>query len=118
MFASSSFIPVMTGQFRRTDGYDRFGTAAYTDWESVGLSVVKLDLTMQPTSIRTDKSGSKSRAEEDHLIGRVLADKDIPHGSILKFAGREFRVVGVFPRYDMDARINHWQIDFTPWREN
>lgn len=90
---------------------------AFGSWKPFGLSIVKLDLTMQPTSIRTDKSGSKSRADEDHLIGRVLSDTDIPHGALLRILGQRYRVIGVFPRHDMDGRINHYQIDLQPWRD-
>ncbi len=116
MFATSSFIPVSRGTYKVIAQHDRFGRSAFADRGSFGFSIIKLDLTIQPTSIRTDKSGSKSFATEEVAAGRILSDVELPHGAIVSIRGQDFQVIGVFPRHDMDGRVNHWQVDLALWR--
>lgn len=118
MFATSSFKPVLRGTFQKVMGHDRFGRSGFSDPIPFGLSVIKLDTTVQPTSIRTDKSGSKSFADEPTVSARILSDTLLPHDAVVSIGlvAERYRVMGVFPRYDMDGRVNHYQIDLTLWR--
>lgn len=71
----------------------------------------------QPTSIRTDKSGSQGRADEPVVQGRLLIENRVEPvgGDLIKFRGRTYRVVDVAERFDMDGLVNHYQVDIERW---
>lgn len=83
----------------------------------IGLAPVTLERKLQQTSIRTDKSGSKSHAEEETTNGRFLLEPIVEpqEGDVLVFEGRSYRLIVVFPQHDMLGTINHYQVDAAEW---
>jgi hypothetical protein len=79
--------------------------------------VVRIEQMTQPTSIRTDKSGSQGRAYEKIIAGRFLIEnsKEPSSGDLITVRGKTYEVVDVFPRYDMDGLVNHFQVDIERW---
>src|SRR5680860_267688 len=104
MFLTSTFIPQMQGQIKSPTGFTATGDATFGRPRSVGLSVVRIERMTQPTSIRTDKSGSQGRADENAVQGRfLLENRERPYGGdLIQVRGVLYEVLDVFPRYDMD----------------
>jgi hypothetical protein len=72
---------------------------------------------MQPTSIRTDKSGSQGRADESVVQGRLLIENRVEPtgGDLITVRGTTYKILDVFPRFDMDGLVNHYQVDIGRW---
>ena len=117
MFPTSTFIPQMKGQLKSPNGYTATGDATYGKPRQVGVSVVRLETMVRPTSIRTDKSGSQGRSDEMVLDGRLLLDNGSSPkgGDLIEVRGITYEIVDVYPRYDMDGLINHFQVDVKRW---
>lgn len=79
--------------------------------------MIRIERQTKPTSIRTDKSGSQGRAEEMVVQGRLLLENRVEpiNGDLVSFRGKTYKVVDVFPRFDMDALVNHYQVDVERW---
>lgn len=117
MFPTSTFIPQMRGTLRSPTGYTITGDTQYGLSRKIGLSVVRIERQTQPSSIRTDKSGSQGRADENVVQGRLLIEaKGVPaNNDLVTVRGTTYRIVDVFPRYDMDGLVNHYQVDIERW---
>lgn len=81
------------------------------------FTLIRLDLSSQPTSIRTDKSGSKARANEEVLNGRVLIHPEVKvsNGCKVNIHDQDYEVVSTLPRYEMSGILNHYQADIKLW---
>lgn len=117
MFPTSTFIPQMFGQLKSPTGYTATGATQYGNPRKVGVSVVRLEHKTQPTSIRTDKSGSQGRADEEVVQGRLLLTNQIEpqNNDLIEVRGVTYKINSVYPRFDMDALINHYQVDVERW---
>jgi hypothetical protein len=117
MLPTSTFIPQMRGYIRSPTGYLTTGDAVFGRPKSVGLSVVRIEKATQPTSIRTDKSGSQGRADESVVQGRLLIENRVrpANGDLITIHGTSYEVLDVYPRYDMDGLVNHYQVDIGRW---
>lgn len=115
----STFIPLMTARLYPVASYDVTGKVVLKDPIEIGIAPIRLDTTVQPTSIRTDKSGSKSRADEVIFQGRVLVHPKhtVQQGQIMEISGTRYRIVSVWPRYEMNQMLHHWQVDLSAWQE-
>lgn len=69
------------------------------------------------SSIRADKSASKTRADEVVGAVRLLVEADWPIGlgDQIIYAGQPYRVIGCHPRFDMDGQMNHLQVELDVW---
>jgi len=79
----------------------------------VDYSYVNLYQRTETTSIRTDKTGSKSRAWERTARVRIMVHPKVrpKFNDEIELDGMRFRVVEVFPRYEMSKILNHYQVD-------
>jgi len=110
-------MPQMRGQIKSPTGFSVTGEATYGRSRSVGLSVARIEKATQPTSIRTDKSGSQGRADESVVKGRLLIENRIAplNGDLITVRGTAYEILDVYPRYDMDGLVNHYQVDIGRW---
>lgn len=113
----SNFRPTLRAKKFIRDGYDETGQPNYVQSEEIRYSVVNLEHGISQTSIRADKSGSKSRAEEPVRTGRILVSPydTVENGDLLIIRGMQWRVSAVKYRYDMVGKIHHFQVDLTTW---
>lgn len=117
MFRTSTFIPTLKVNVEKQDGYSETGKPVFARAGRVGISPVRLESEYIETSIRTDKSGTKGRAEETVMKGRVLVEKtaDIAKGDLLVIYADRWKIESIYPRHDMDGSINHFQVDLSAW---
>lgn len=116
----TTFLPIMTGWlYKPSKSYTVTGEAKLTDPVMVRLTPIRLETGFQQTSIRTDKSGSQSRAEESVFQGRVLIHPkyDVKPGDILEVSEIRYKVESIWPRYEMNGVLHHYQVDLSAWRE-
>lgn len=118
MIKSSSFVPTSVGYVSQMVGHDSKGKPRFSSKKPIRFSPVRMEVEMASTSIRVDKAGSKSRAEEDVAKGRMLVapTAEFKRGDRFSFSGRTWRIVSIWPRYEMDGRLNHYQVDMVTWR--
>lgn len=110
----SAFIPVNTAYLKSTTGkFTAGGTPLWGEKVKVGISIVRLANQVGQTSVRADRSGTKSYADEEVSKGRVLLHpRHKPQkGDILIIHGAEYVIEGIREVYAMDGRIDHYQVE-------
>lgn len=85
----------------------------------IGVATVRLNSGRQQTSIRTDKSGTQSRAEEVVYDARILIEPDatFSFGDKIDLFGLTYKVEVIFPRYEMTGILHHYQVDLNRWQD-
>lgn len=118
MFRTGTFIPTMRVAHIKRDGFSETGQPRFVVSKTkLGISPIRLETSVMATSIRTDKSGSKGRAEEEIQQGRVLIHPkaEFQIGDLIEVYGIKWRIQSVYPRHDMDGRLSHYQVDVSAW---
>lgn len=118
-FRTTTFRPTAWAVLYPETTFSVDGRATLGPGVKVGIGPVTLKTTVGPTSIRTDKSGSQSRAEEETYDARLLVHPGVAVkiGDIMEVYGLHYRVQVVFPRYEMTGNLNHNQVDLIRWQE-
>ena len=113
----TTFKPIAKATLYKVDGYTIDGAVNLADPVEVGISPVYLRSGIQQTSIRTDKSGTQSHAEESVSDARILMspNEDLDYGDIMEVFGLKYRINIIFPRYEMTGDLNHLQVDLIKW---
>lgn len=110
----SAFTPALSGMLYQRVGFTVDGTPNFGSGSEIRYSPVTLRQNIEPTSIRTDKAASKSRADESTLDARILVSQRSvvePDNELKLQDGLRYRAVGVFPRHDMNGDLDHYQVD-------
>ena len=83
----------------------------------VGISAIKVDLDSPHSSVRTDSSGSKSRAKTETGLGRLLIEPDFKGtvGDVLMVDGNAWRIDSMWTRRTSVGVIDHFQADVSLW---
>lgn len=115
MTGMTAFIPVnsailirrISGEFT-VDGQPKFAPGV-----KVGISVVRLVKSISPTSVRADKSGTKSYADEQLEKGRLLVHPRVEprEGDQVEFAGHTWSISSARPVYAMTGKVDHYEVD-------
>lgn len=115
----TTFRPLAKAKLYRSTGYTIDGTVELGTPVEIGIAPVRLNSSVSQTSIRTDKSGSKARAEEVSYDARILIvpDAEFTHGDIIELFGLNYRIEVIFPRHEMTGQLNHYQVDLIRWSE-
>ena len=118
MFASGLFEGIKTGElFTKGESYSSTGSPIFSLAGEIRYTPIRLESMLERTSIRADKSGSKSRAEELTFKGRILVEptetsKKMSNGSILKVLDDEYRIMDINPLFSaMDGDLHHYMVD-------
>lgn len=109
----------MTALLYPIPGYDVQGKSVLGEPEKIGIAPIRMESSLQQTTIRTDKSGSKNRATENIFQGRILVHPKhtIEQGQVVEIYGALYRVDSVWPRLEMNGVLHHWQVDLSIWQE-
>lgn len=107
------FRPNNTGILRRFVSYDVYGTEIYASPTSVPCGVVRLVVTSEKTSVRTDSSGSGSSAEETLITSKILFRPTVSpkREDLFEIAGSTLRIIGVHPRFSVLGDLDHFECD-------
>lgn len=112
------FRPNNTCRIQLNSGLsDLYGQPKPGVWVSEPCSVVRLTVSNQPTSVRTDSSASHGAALEAQATSTILltvgtkANRD----DVVEVAGVKLRLMGMEPRFDAAGVLNHYQATLTIW---
>lgn len=114
MVGMSAFIPTTFAYLKSVTGeFTAGGEQLWSKPVRVGVSIVRWENRVSQTSVRADRSGTKSYADEEVPKGRVLIHpRHIPkEGDILIFSNQEFVIESVREVYAMDGKLDHYQVD-------
>lgn len=110
----TAFIPVSTAKLiKASDGFSVTGDRLFAPAVKVGISIVRLATNVTQTSVRADKSGTKSYADEQTEKGRVLMHpRHVPaEGDLIEIDGDTYEITGVRKVYAMSGKIDHYQVE-------
>lgn len=99
-------------------GNDVYGKPKHGAPVKARCAMVKMAYDEKKTSVRADSSASRGNAEEIVADARLLFIKTtvIQMDDLVTVAGYQLRVIGVFPRYTVQGRLDHWQVDCSIWK--
>lgn len=111
------FIPNNTGFLTPLERRDMYGDVRLGTPVQVPCGVVHLNKKVQPTTVRSDSSGSRGAAEEFVSVSKILfpANLQIATGMKFEIAGFALRVTLVEPRYAVAGRLDHYEVDLEQW---
>lgn len=118
MVGMSAFYPTQIAKLHRAASeFSASGTRVFAPPILVGISVVTMRQATDQTSVRADKSGTKSYADETIKAGRLLVHpRTVPAGDdLIEVGGVKYRIDGVRPVFDMQGRLDHYQVELDSW---
>lgn len=110
----TAFIPVNTAKLHKSsDGFSVTGDRLFEKPIQIGVSIVRLATNVTQTSVRADRSGTKSYADEMLEKGRVLVHPKhkVAEGDRIEILGELYEISGVRPVFSMDGKIDHYQVE-------
>lgn len=80
-------------------------------------AIIYLEGQDEKTSVRTDSSASRASAREKQARARLLFPKTstIATGDRVELQNLKLRVIGVFPRHNLQGELDHYQVDLERW---
>lgn len=111
-------IPNTTAVLTPGAGVNKYGEPSWGTPRTVRCAVVRLDTTSEKTSVRTDSSASRGNADEVTTMSKILImPEGAPSiGDRLVIAGLTFRIMNRHLRYDVNARLDHYECDLEIWQ--
>jgi hypothetical protein len=113
------FMPNISARVERAGSFDAYGQTTLGAAQTVRIAIVTLDLKAEKTSVRTDASASRGNVNELVSNVRLLFPRTFEpaFGDKVTVAGRELKIVSVFPRHNIAGVIDHYQVDCDVWSE-
>src|SRR5688500_397345 len=107
------FIPNVPCKIQRRTGTSVYGKAQFGPAEPAMCGVVRLEEMSEQTSVRADSSASRGSAMEDKILSRILLPGHVhlKQGDLVMVSGFTMVVQSVWPRFAIDGRQDHWQLD-------
>ena len=110
-----TFIPNRIGHIRRKPKTaDAYGQFTYGKKEAMKFALVRFDTNTEDSTVRADSSATRGNIKEFHSTGRILtvvATKP-KWGDLIIFDGKVFRIREVEPRYNVQGKLDHYEVDF------
>lgn len=80
-------------------------------------SIIKLDISILPTTVRADSSASRGAAREFVGQAKLLfpLDANVELDDQVEVSGYKLRVVGIFPRHDIRGSLDHIEVMTAIW---
>lgn len=96
---------------------DVYGKRVYKPYTTVPFAIVKMEVSVDKTSVRTDSSATRGSAHEILADARFLFPTyvKLKPGDRIKFGDDLFTVESVHPRYSVLGIFDHWQVDCNVW---
>lgn len=81
--------------------------------------IITLNLKNEKSSVRADTSASRGSARELQADAVLLMTKfsKAQIDDVIEIEGIKIRVVGRFPRHDLNGRLDHYEVAGTYWSE-
>lgn len=114
------FRPNQNCQIQKSSGKtDVYGMPVPGQKVNERLAVIELNLMAVKSSVRADSSASRGNAQEMEVSSKFLLAKNTVADidDILIYGGNSFRVVSIFPRHDLQGRLDHHEVTCTYWSD-
>lgn len=110
-------IPNRRAALYRMVGTDVYSERQYAVAQDVLCAVVHLNKKALKTSVRADSSASRGSADEFVSTSKILFSANVIIGveDKLSISGQMLKVMTVEPRYGVDGRHDHNEVDFEQW---
>lgn len=88
------------------------GKETFASPRPLPCSIVRLDLSRVPTTVRADSSASRGAAEQMTAAAVILVPPHtkISHGDVLRIQGVAIEVSGMQPRLDVSGQRDHIEL--------
>lgn len=110
--------PTLRIEVHRMAGTDRNGQPLMVRQPDQLVCPVRLNFTVQHTTVRTDSSGTHGQAYEETADVSVLArpEANIELDDMLVIMGHKVRVASKHPRFEVTGRLDHIQLKCIAWK--
>lgn len=107
------FKPNLPCTLRRKTGTDQYGQPTFGAPIPERCSIVRLKTVMDRTTVRADSSATRGHAYEWVSQSRFLLRPSTlaQEGDRLTVNGAAVRIVSMFPRHDVNGRLDHYEVD-------
>lgn len=82
-------------------------------------AIIKLDIVAEKSSVRADTSASRGSAIEltaDVMFLMTKATKAVIN-DVIEFMNNKYRIASVFPRLDLQGKLDHYEVTCTYWSD-
>lgn len=85
--------------------------------KKIEIGIVHLNKMAKPTSVRTDSSASRGAATEFVSQSKILVSADTPVvvGDKVIIGAASLVVTGIEERYDVDGKLDHYEVTLENW---
>lgn len=111
------FKPNQRCQHRKQMGHNAYGEEVLAESSTLKCAVVRISAGGQKSTVRADSSATRGAAEEVVSDAKILFEKgaDINLNDQIEIAGILLRVISVEPRWNINGRLDHKEVDFFIW---
>jgi hypothetical protein len=111
------FSPNLDCTIRRVIGRDVYADEILSAAFRARCAIVKLEISVLPTSVRADSAASRGAAEEFIGTARLLlpATVQISPQDQIEVSGYKLRVTSIFPRHSLQGKLDHYEINCGIW---
>lgn len=98
----------------KLEGHSLYGDETFaTDALAERIMVIKMRTRRMRTTVRVDSGASRGAGDEIRadvvLVAKPQTSMDFDDK--IEIAGQTFVVTGKIARYDVDGKLNHWQVE-------
>lgn len=114
------FRPNKTCFIQKVNGRDRYGQESLAAKIKARCSIVRLGTKSEKTSVRADSSASRGGAEEEQSYAVILLERsaNVDINDVITIAETSTQVTDIKPRYNIQGRLDHFQIQGKAWQSN
>lgn len=111
-------IPTLAIQVQTVLSRDVYSQPKLSKAKTAWCAPVRLDFAQQTSTVRTDSSATHGHAMEPSHRVVILVQQNSPAAkldSVLTIHGNKVKVVKVHPRYTVEGKFDHHQVECDPW---
>lgn len=103
------FKPNLDCQISRHTGMNVYGEESLAEAVKARCAIIKLEINVEKSSVRADSSASRGAGREYQGIAKLLFPTTVSVGldDQVEVAGYKLRVLGVFPRHNLQGIYDH-----------
>lgn len=114
------FVPNLKCQIQKaSESTDVYGMPIPGVKKNELMAIVEMRMMAVKSSVRADSSASRGNAQEIECDARfLLTTKTVAAiNDILIFGSHKFRIVSIFPRHDVQGRLDHFEVTCNYWSQ-
>lgn len=111
------FKPNLDCTISKPSGKNLYGEEVLSAPVNSRCAIIKLEITIEHSSVRADSSASRGAAREFQGSATLLfpASVSVQHDDLVEVAGHKLRVLGTFPRHNLQGVLDHYEVTCGIW---